>query len=26
VGAAIMAGMAHATKYKTDSKLFNMDY
>ncbi|KAH8278787.1 hypothetical protein KR018_009480 [Drosophila ironensis] len=26
VGAAIMAGMAHAQKYKSDSKLFEMDY
>ncbi|XP_016984219.1 hexokinase type 1 [Drosophila rhopaloa] len=26
VGAAIMAGMAHANKYKTDSKMFTMDY
>ncbi|KAH8385915.1 hypothetical protein KR200_006319, partial [Drosophila serrata] len=26
VGAAIMAGMAHATKYKTDTKLIVMDY
>ncbi|KAH8293768.1 hypothetical protein KR054_004153 [Drosophila jambulina] len=26
VGAAIMAGMAHAAKYKTDTKLFVMDY
>ncbi|EDX14548.1 Hex-t1 [Drosophila simulans] len=26
VGAAIMAGMAHANKYKTDAKLFTMDY
>ncbi|KAH8268424.1 hypothetical protein KR026_006623 [Drosophila bipectinata] len=26
VGAAIMAGMAHAMKYKSDSKLFEMDY
>ncbi|EDV33995.1 uncharacterized protein Dana_GF20735 [Drosophila ananassae] len=26
VGAAIMAGMAHAQKYKTDAKLFEMDY
>lgn len=26
VGAAIMAGMAHAYKYKTDTKMFVMDY
>ncbi|EDW98629.1 hexokinase type 1 [Drosophila yakuba] len=26
VGAAIMAGMAHANKYNTDAKLFTMDY
>ncbi|XP_017079770.1 hexokinase type 1 [Drosophila eugracilis] len=26
VGAAIMAGMAHADKYKTDAKMFTMDY